>query len=178
MIIEMPMDHVKYKELASSLGKPWWFWRCSEWTCQKRWPFLAASVWIGLQTRPATLLSMLFAYSSLKVFQPPVPEDLVLELHVGHTQSKHFMDVCPELETSAGKSFCKTTMLRGSVEADATGLRHFWIPQRNVYFPDQIQEVERKCCRAFKAYPCHLRVLGLMQRHGSLICVFLRLRCL
>lgn len=154
--------------------RPWWFWRCPRWQCQKRVPFLDATPWCGLQVSPTTLARLLCQYASADLMKPLRLDDMVQSSHISQKQAWHFLSTCTELESEAGAKYSSQQTLTGCIEADCTGLGRFWVSLSNALYADQLQKVQKKKGRQYKAYPCFVRILGMKQRDGSFIRKFLR----
>jgi len=155
---------------------PWWFWRCSFWSCQTRLPFLNNSAFVGLRLQPKTLVQLILHYASSSLTKVVTRDDLVQAVNVGWQQGQHFLDVLTTQEAEAGELFCKTAVLSRSIECDATGLGRYYVKRTNLLMADQIQQLEDKKKSQCKAYPCHIRLLGLHERGGAFVAAFLRPR--
>ena len=155
---------------------PWWFWRCSFWSCQTRLPFLTNSAFVGLRLQPKTLVQLILHYASSSLTKVVTRDDLVQAVNVGWQQGQHFLDVLTTQEAEAGELFCKTAVLSRSIECDATGLGRYYVKRTNLLMADQIQQLEDKKKSQCKAYPCHIRLLGLHERGGAFVAAFLRPR--
>jgi hypothetical protein len=107
---------------------PWWFWRCSFWSCQTRLPFLTNSAFVGLRLQPKTLVQLILHYASSSLTKVVTRDDLVQAVNVGWQQGQHFLDVLTTQEAEAGELFCKTAVLSRSIECDATGLGRYGGP--------------------------------------------------
>ena len=86
---------------------PWWFWRCSFWSCQTRLPFLTNSAFVGLRLQPKTLVQLILHYASSSLTKVVTRDDLVQAVNVGWQQGQHFLDVLTRKKLKQGNCSAK-----------------------------------------------------------------------
>ena len=156
--------------------RPWWFWRCKAWNCQRRKALFFNSRFDGLKVTPAELAYMFMSYISAVWNQCMSIAHFVQLTGLGYTSCRHFLDIMSEREASAGKGLSMSAKLTKCIEADGTSIGRFWVKRSNNTYADQIYQLENREGKTFPAFPVHIRLLGLRQRNGPLVLRFLRPR--
>ena len=156
--------------------RPWWFWRCKAWNCQRRKALFFNSRFEGLKVTPAELAYMIMSYISAVWNQCISIAHFVQLTGLGYSSCRHFLDIMSEREAFAGKALSMSAKVTKCIEADGTSVGRFWVKRSNKTYADQIYQLENREGKTFPAFPVHIRLLGLRQRNGPLVLRFLRPR--
>ena len=149
------------------------YWRCARNACNKRDAFLQKSYFAGLQCEPDTLVQMLVRYANMSHTKAVVATDLVHAHGVSYNSADNFLRVLSEREAAAGKKAMSLIRLRQEIECDATSLGRFFVKPDNIFYADQIQDLQQKKRACLKSYPVHVRVVGAIQRGGLMVVKFM-----
>ncbi|CAK9038637.1 unnamed protein product [Durusdinium trenchii] len=102
-----------------------------------------------------------------------VATDLVHAHGVPYNSADNFLRVLSEREAAAGKKAMSLIRLRQEIECDATSLGRFFVKPDNIFYADQIQDLQQKKRACLKSYPVHVRVVGAIQRGGLMVVKFM-----
>ena len=102
-----------------------------------------------------------------------VATDLVHAHGVSYNLADNFLRVLSEREAAAGKKAMSLIRLRQEIECDATSLGRFFVKPDNIFYADQIQDLQQKKRACLKSYPVHVRVVGAIQRGGLMVVKFM-----
>ena len=69
----------------------------------------------------------------------------------------------------SGRQLENSTCLRREIECDATGLGKFCVRRSDPNFSKQVRILDARSGQKLKAFPAHVRVLGMKQRSGPML---------
>ena len=69
----------------------------------------------------------------------------------------------------SGRQLENSTCLRREIECDATGVGKFWVRRSDPNFSEQVMVLDARSGQKLKAFPAHVRVLGMKQRSGPML---------
>ncbi|CAL1145105.1 unnamed protein product [Cladocopium goreaui] len=124
--------------------RPWWFWRCKAWNCQRRKALFFNSRFEGLKVTPAELAYMIMSYISAVWNQCISIAHFVQLTGLGYSSCRHFLDIMSEREAFAGKALSMSAKVTKCIEADGTSVGRFWVKRSNKTYADQIYQLENR----------------------------------
>ena len=169
---------------GAGLGKPeeWQYpgklyLRCTSWKCQKRRNVTYFSCFPGTRLSLVDLCRVVTFYSRSRLMDAPRVRDCQAQLLLPRTAVAHVYQSLLATEARAGKALCAVKTgprrLTANIEADARGVRKFYVGHTNPHFQREVLEAAQRFRKANpgaalpKYWQAHFRVIGLKARTFS-----------